>query len=89
VKSHAKGGAYRFIEKPPLSWRITGPEKQAVLHSLLDYRQTLPYEHRIVFDRYKPEAVAFKVVGTGSVGTRDYVVLLFGRDEKDPLFLQI
>ena len=33
--------------------------------------------------------VAFKIVGTGSVGTRDYVVLLFGASEDDPLFLQV
>jgi uncharacterized protein (DUF2252 family) len=33
--------------------------------------------------------VAFKIVGTGSVGTRDYVLLLFGNGVDDPLFLQI
>jgi uncharacterized protein (DUF2252 family) len=33
--------------------------------------------------------VAFKVVGTGSVGLRDYVVLMEGNGSKDPLFLQI
>jgi uncharacterized protein (DUF2252 family) len=84
----SKGGRYRFIEKPLLTWRVTGQEKQAVLHSLPDYRQTLSGENRMVFDRYKPEDVAFKVVGTGSVGTRDYVVLSFGHDQRDPLFLQ-
>ena len=29
------------------------------------------------------------VVGTGSVGTRDYIVLLFGNGPDDPLFLQV
>jgi uncharacterized protein (DUF2252 family) len=33
--------------------------------------------------------VAFKVVGTGSVGTRDYVVLMFGGGPEDPLILQV
>jgi uncharacterized protein (DUF2252 family) len=33
--------------------------------------------------------VAFKVVGTGSVGTRDFVVLLLGRGPEDPLLLQV
>ena len=33
--------------------------------------------------------MAFKVVGTGSVGTRDYVVLLLGRGADDALFLQV
>ena len=32
---------------------------------------------------------ARKVVGVGSVGTRDFVVLLEGRDQDDPLFLQV
>jgi uncharacterized protein (DUF2252 family) len=32
---------------------------------------------------------ARKVVGVGSVGTRAYVVLLEGRDQDDPLFLQV
>ena len=32
---------------------------------------------------------ARKVVGVGSVGTRAWIVLLLGRDEHDPLFLQI
>ena len=32
--------------------------------------------------------IARKVVGVGSVGTRAWVVLLTGRDDEDPLFLQ-
>jgi hypothetical protein len=32
--------------------------------------------------------VARKVVGVGSVGTRAWIVLLLGRDDMDPLFLQ-
>ena len=31
---------------------------------------------------------ARKVVGVGSVGTRAYMILLLGDDERDPLFLQ-
>ncbi len=30
-----------------------------------------------------------KVAGTGSVGTRNYIVLMFGISEDDPLFLQV
>ena len=33
--------------------------------------------------------LARKVVGVGSVGTRAFIVLLQGRDEQDPLFLQV
>ena len=45
----------------------------------------------MLFDCYTPVDVGFKVVGAGSVGTRDYIVLLLGRHggENDPLFLQI
>jgi hypothetical protein len=32
--------------------------------------------------------MARKVVGVGSVGTRAWIMLLLGRDEQDPLFLQ-
>ena len=33
--------------------------------------------------------MGFRIVGTGSVGTRDYVVLMFGGAVEDPLFLQL
>ena len=33
--------------------------------------------------------MAHKVVGVGSVGTRAFIVLLQGRDQDDPLFLQV
>lgn len=82
-------GSYRFIEKRNLIWEVTGAEKQAVLNALGEYRGTLAPDRRMLLDRYRPEDVGFKVVGTGSVGTRDYVVLLFGRDHNDPLFLQV
>ncbi len=81
--------SYRLIVKPNLIWEVTGAERQAVLHALRAYRKTLSPDRQLLFDRYQPADVGFKVVGTGSVGTRDYVVLLFGRDERDPLFLQV
>jgi uncharacterized protein (DUF2252 family) len=33
--------------------------------------------------------MARKVVGVGSVGTRCWIILMTGRDESDPLFLQV
>ena len=33
--------------------------------------------------------LARKVVGVGSVGTQAWIALLLGRDEDDPLFLQV
>ena len=46
-------------------------------------------ERQHCFDQYRPLDVAFRVVGTGSVGLRDYVVYLEGNGPEDPLFLQI
>jgi uncharacterized protein (DUF2252 family) len=74
---------------PPLLWRVPRKERQLVFDSLTGYRATLARERQQLFDAYHPVDVAFKVVGTGSVGLRDYVVLCFGRDQADPLFLQV
>jgi uncharacterized protein (DUF2252 family) len=83
-------GEYHFIYKKDSMWEIEGRTRNAVLQALRkEYRATLSPDHQYLFDRYKAVDVGFKVVGTGSVGTRDYVVLLFGRDEDDPLFLQV
>jgi uncharacterized protein (DUF2252 family) len=39
--------------------------------------------------RFEIVDMALKVVGVGSVGTRAFIVLLQGRDARDPLFLQV
>ena len=57
--------------------------------SLHDYRATLPPALQRLTERYHFVDVALKVVGVGSVGTRCFIVLLHGRDDNDPLFLQI
>ena len=54
-----------------------------------NYVKTLLPERQRWFAEYHVEDVAFRVVGIGSVGVRDYVVLLFGRTINDPLFIQI
>ncbi|MEU4288129.1 DUF2252 domain-containing protein [Kribbella sp. NPDC026596] len=56
---------------------------------LLRYRRTLPSERRALFDEFEFVDLARKVVGVGSVGTRCWIVLLRGRDDGDPLFLQV
>ena len=60
-----------------------------VLAALPAYVETLQPERRHFFAQYKPANVGFRVVGTGSVGTRDYVALMFGGAVQDPLFLQL
>ena len=53
------------------------------------YRDSLPRERRHLVDRFRYTDLARKVVGVGSVGTRDWILLLLGRDGNDPLFLQL
>ena len=60
-----------------------------VLAALERYRTTLQSDRRAFLDRYQPVDVVFKVVGTGSVGTRDYVILCLGSQPGDALFLQV
>ncbi|MFD9463483.1 DUF2252 domain-containing protein [Streptomyces sp. NPDC060027] len=52
------------------------------------YGITLPSDRRALLDDYQLADVARKVVGVGSVGTRCWIILLLGRDGRDPLFLQ-
>jgi uncharacterized protein (DUF2252 family) len=83
------GNRIQFQEIENQLWRVSGKERAGVLDSLPLYRDSLPPERLHVFDFFKPVDVAFKVVGTGSVGLRDYIVLMHGNGAKDPLFLQI
>ena len=79
----------RFKYQPPLLTRLPQTQARAVLASFARYRDSLLPERRHFLDQYVPVDVAFKVVGTGSVGLRDYLVYLEGNGENDPLFLQI
>ncbi len=94
-KAAAKGSKHAlpthriFIEHKPLQFRLTGAKAALVLNSLSLYRENLLPERQHFFDLYRPLDVAFRVVGTGSVGLRDYVVYMEGNGSDDPLFLQI
>ncbi len=79
----------RFRETKPFLTHVSRALEQNILQSLVPYRETLAPEHRHILDFYRPADVAFKVVGTGSVATRDYIVLMFGNGPADPLFLQV
>jgi uncharacterized protein (DUF2252 family) len=81
-----------FRSNPPLLERLTAKEADAVLTALGPYERTLLPERRHFLEQYSPQDVAFKVVGTGSVGLRDYVIYFEGLSRPhgtDPLFLQI
>jgi uncharacterized protein (DUF2252 family) len=53
------------------------------------YRATLQDDRRHLLHQYRLVDLALKVVGVGSVGTRCFIALLEGRDDQDPLFLQV
>ena len=53
------------------------------------YRRTLETDRRYLLEQYEYADMARKVFGVGSVGTRCWIVLMLGRDESDPLFLQV
>jgi uncharacterized protein (DUF2252 family) len=52
------------------------------------YRRTLPHDRRHLLESYRYVHAARKVVGVGSVGARTWILLMVGRDDADPLFLQ-
>jgi uncharacterized protein (DUF2252 family) len=90
-KLTVRRGAKRVFRevKPVLTHPAKSRAKQ-VLQSIKPYRETLPGCSQAALDFYRPVDVAFKIVGTGSVATHDYVVLhLAGEAARDSLFLQI
>jgi uncharacterized protein (DUF2252 family) len=91
------GGARRIVSDPPLiipiEELVPPAEHDRIVAGIRDvyrqYRRTLPDDRRRLLESYRYAHAARKVVGVGSVGTRVWIVLLFGRDESDPLFLQL
>ena len=53
------------------------------------YRRTLQGDRKQLLERFRYVHAARKVVGVGSVGTRAWIMLMVGRDNDDPLFLQL
>jgi uncharacterized protein (DUF2252 family) len=82
-------GKYRFREQKPLQFHLQRKAAAEIVAGLRSYGETLLPERRRWFAQYHAEDVAFRVVGTGSVGVRDYIVLMFARSANDPLFVQI
>jgi uncharacterized protein (DUF2252 family) len=92
-------GRYRIISDPPIVVpardlaAADGLSPDEVDHAIREqfrsYRATLQPDQRRLLERFEIVDMARKVVGVGSVGTGAFIVLLQGRDEHDPLFLQI
>ncbi|MGV9568757.1 DUF2252 domain-containing protein [Streptomyces nigra] len=81
-------GGRRFVDAPPVLRRVGDEEAAAVVASLEGYVDTLPEDRHPLLARHAVHDVAFRVVGTGSVGTRSYVVLLLDH-RGEPLVLQV
>ena len=90
---------YRIVSQPPIvvpmrdlvgRLGISSEEMESIIHEQFRaYRATLQDDRRHLLERFEVVDMARKVVGVGSVGTRAFIVLLQGRDQKDPLFLQV
>ncbi|HEV3282442.1 MAG TPA: DUF2252 domain-containing protein [Acidimicrobiales bacterium] len=89
-------GQRRIVSDPPLVVPIEElfPQLESdallgELHELLrSYRRTLQTDRRHLLEEFQLLQIARKVVGVGSVGTRAWILLLLGKDNDDPLFLQ-
>jgi len=89
-------GELRIVGSPPLVTPIEDvlpgaeqEELEAVVRRMIrTYRRTLPHDRRHLLESYRYAHAARKVVGVGSVGTRAWILLMVGRDDNDPLFLQ-
>ncbi len=82
-------GQFRFKKVDGVIWRLSGKPRDQALKSLSQYTKVLSPDRLHLFSFFEPRDVAFKIVGTGSVGLRDYVVVMEGNGTSDPLFLQI
>jgi uncharacterized protein (DUF2252 family) len=92
-------GRYRIVSQPPIvvpardlgaTIGLSADElRHLVQEQFRAYRATLQDDRRHLLERFEIIDMARKVVGVGSVGTGAYIVLLQGRDQQDPLFLQV
>ncbi|HVN60312.1 MAG TPA: DUF2252 domain-containing protein [Gaiellaceae bacterium] len=89
-------GELRIVADPPLIVPIEDLTEPGTTPAQIDlsmrklivsYRRTLARYHHPI-EEFEYVHAAHKVVGVGSVGTRAWILLMVGRDEDDPLFLQ-
>jgi uncharacterized protein (DUF2252 family) len=87
-------GEPRIISDPPLIVPIedlagSGDVEAFARGVIRNYRRTLQGDRKQLLERFRYVHAARKVVGVGSVGTRAWIILMLGRDNQDPLFLQL
>jgi len=94
--THVVDGERRIISNPtliePVEELVDGKDldhiQEWIRSVLRGYRRTLQGDRRELLENFRFAGMARKVVGVGSVGTRAWILLLLGRDDDDPLFLQ-
>jgi uncharacterized protein (DUF2252 family) len=90
-------GQVQIVDQSPLIVPLAQLAPEGERDQLLDtlralvrrYRDSLEPDRRVLLEQFHLTDFARKVVGVGSVGTRAWIALLLGRDDKDPLFLQL
>jgi uncharacterized protein (DUF2252 family) len=89
-------GQLKIAASPPLVvpaedilWDAGQSQLEETMRQLIrNYRATLQPDRRRLMESFRYVHFARKVVGVGSVGMRTWIILLVGRDDQDPLFLQ-
>jgi uncharacterized protein (DUF2252 family) len=92
-------GRFRIVSQPPVVvpmrelaayYGLSPGETDKAIRTQYDgYRRSLREDQRHLLEQFHIVDAARKVVGVGSVGTRAFIVLFQGRDDGDPLFLQV
>jgi uncharacterized protein (DUF2252 family) len=85
-------GERRIIHDPPLLFRLEKRDtdiREWLTELLVAYYESLEDSRKRLLSRYRFVDVAHKVVGVGSVGMRCFITYWEGKDEGDPLFLQV
>lgn len=90
-------GQIRIAPNPPFVVPIedvlTDMEQDQIEKTLValigKYTINLRDDYQKLMEDYRYVHMARKVVGVGSVGTRTWIILFLGRDDQDPLFLQV
>ena len=89
LEDHETGISHqRFVENPPILTRLDDATADAVIDGIERYVGTLRESRRTLMTRFSVSDVAFRIVGTGSVGLRSYVALLHGNGS-ETLVLQV
>ena len=89
LEDHTTGiRRHRFVTDPPILTHVDAATADSVITGLSTYVDTLRESRRNLITRFAVSDIAFRIVGTGSVGLRSYVALLHGNRSED-LVLQV